>query len=236
MLVIATLGAFAGLITTLSGFGGGAFLVACLALLWDPLTALTISSLALLVGNAQRLYLFRSHFEWRYSLPVVMGSIPGALGGALIAVHTPSWLLQVAILVATLAGLAKVVLKLRTSLPRSILAPGSAAVGFLSATTGGGGFLMGPLLLSTGATGSLYIATGASAGVAIHCLRITGYSTTGLIDFSLLGQAAVLASTIMLGNLLGRHIRQRMGAARMLWLEYGTPAVCALVATVGLVL
>jgi hypothetical protein len=236
MLVIATLGAVAGLITTLSGFGGGAFLVACLALLWDPLTALTISSLALLVGNAQRLFLFRGAFDWRYSLPVILGAIPGALGGALLAANTPSWLLQVAILVATLAGLAKVLFKVTTSAPRSILAPGSAAVGFLSATTGGGGFLMGPLLLSTGATGSLYIATGASAGVAIHMLRITGYSTTGMIDYSLLGSALVLAATIMLGNLLGRHIRLRLGASKMLWLEYGAPVVCALIASAGLIL
>ncbi len=236
MLVIATLGVIAGLITTLSGFGGGAFLVACLALLWDPLTALTISSLALLAGNAQRLYLFRRDFQWRFSMPVVLGSIPGALGGALVAAHTPGWLLQVAILVATLAGAAKVLLKISGTAPRSILAPGSAAVGFLSATTGGGGFLMGPLLLSTGATGGLYIATGASAGVAIHCLRITGYSTTGLIDFSLLGQAIVLALAIMVGNLVGRYIRLRMGARKMLWLEYGAPLLCALVAAAGLLL
>lgn len=236
MLVIATLGAVAGLITTLSGFGGGAFLVACLALLWDPLTALTISSLALLAGNAQRLYLFRQEFDWRFSLPVILGAIPGAFGGALVAAHTPAWLLQVAILVATLAGMAKVLLRISATAPRSILGPGSAAVGFLSATTGGGGFLMGPLLLSTGATGSLYIATGASAGVAIHILRITGYSTTGLIDFSLIGYALLLAATIMLGNLVGRYIRLRIGAAKMLWVEYGAPVVCALVATAGLIL
>jgi uncharacterized membrane protein YfcA len=236
MLVIATLGVFAGLITTLSGFGGGAFLVACLALLWDPLTALTISSLALLAGNAQRLYLFRRDFQWRFSMPVVLGSIPGALGGALVAIHMPSWLLQVAILVATLAGAVKVLFKLSGTAPRSILGPGSAAVGFLSATTGGGGFLMGPLLLSTGATGGLYIATGASAGVAIHCLRITGYSTTGLIDYSLIGQAVLIAFAIMIGNVTGRVIRLRVGAAKMLWLEYGAPVVCALVASAGLML
>jgi uncharacterized membrane protein YfcA len=235
MLVIATLGAFAGLITTLSGFGGGAFLVASLALIWDPLAALTISSLALLFGNAQRLYLFRASFQFRYSLPVVVGAIPGALGGALLAAQAPAWLLQVAILLATLAGLAKFVFKISGQAPRSILGPGSAAVGFLSATTGGGGFLMGPLLLSTGAKGNLYIATGASAGVSIHILRITGYSTTGLIDTSLLGQAALIAVAIMFGNLLGRYIRNRMGPARMLWLEYGAPVLCAFVATLGLV-
>lgn len=234
MLVLTFLGVAAGLITTLSGFGGGAFLVASLALLWDPLTALTISSLALLGGNAQRLYLFRYHFDRRYAAPVVLGAMPGALGGALVAVHTPDWLLQVAILVATLAGVGKVLFRWSRPAPRSILAPGAAAVGFLSATTGGGGFLMGPLLLSTGATGGLYIATGASAGVAVHVLRITGYSTTGLIDFGLLGQALLLSVTIMLGNTIGRSIRENIGPAKMLWLEYGAPVVCAGIAFVGL--
>ena len=102
MLVLASLGVAAGLITTLSGFGGGVLLVTCLALLWDPLTALTISSLALLGGNAQRLFLFRADVDWRFSLPVVLGVIPGALGGALLATNMPGWLLHGAILVATL--------------------------------------------------------------------------------------------------------------------------------------
>jgi hypothetical protein len=88
--------------------------------------------------------------------------------------------------------------------------------------------------LSTGATGGLYIATGASAGVAAHVLRITGYSTTGLSDFGFLSQALLLAGTIMIGNTIGRSIREHMGPAKMLWLEYGAPVVCAGIAFLGL--
>lgn len=234
MLVLAMLGAAAGLITTLSGFGGGLFLVTCLALLWDPLSALTISSLALLGGNAHRLYLYRRHLDWSFAMPVIFGVMPGALGGALLATSMPSWLLQLAILAATLAALLHILVKRTAILPASYLAPGASAVGFLSATTGGGGFLLGPLLLSAGARGSRYIAIGASAGVAVHCLRIVGYSTTGLLDFEFLAQAVLLSGSIMVGNLLGRWIRHRAGEQRMRWLEVGAPALCAALALAGI--
>ncbi len=234
MLLLATLGLLAGLITTLSGFGGGLLLVTALALLWDPLTALTLSSLALLFGNAQRLWLFRRDWDRRLALPVVVGAIPGALAGALLATKAPTWILQVAIVAMTFIALLRLVAPSRITLPTSLLGPGACGVGLLSATTGGGGFLLGPLLLSTGISGGRYIATGASAGTAIHLFRVTGYSTTGIIDFSLINSVIIITLAILLGNLLGRKIRTELGSERMRWLEYGAPVVCAALALAGL--
>lgn len=234
MLLLASLGVAAGLITTLSGFGGGIFLVSCLALIWDPLTALTLSSLCLVLGNAQRLYLFRREFRWCYAKPVILGGIPGAFVGALLATQTPAWLLQVAILTITLLAVIRVILKLEWQMPRAALGPGSAAVGFLSATTGGGGFLMGPLLLSAGIVGNIYIATGASAGVAMHTFKIVGYSTSGLVDLTLIAQVVLITGMIMVGNTAGRIIRERAGEERLRWLEVAAPALCAILAFAGL--
>jgi uncharacterized membrane protein YfcA len=234
MLLLATLGLLAGLITTLSGFGGGLLLVTALALLWDPLTALTLSSLALLFGNAQRLWLFRRDWDRRLAIPIVLGAIPGALAGALLATKAPTWILQLAIVVMTGIAMLRLFAPARITVPTSFLGPGACGVGLLSATTGGGGFLLGPLLLSAGITGGRYIATGASAGTAIHLFRITGYSTTGIIDFSLIHSVIVITAAILLGNLLGRKIRTEMGDARMRWIEYGAPMLCAGLALAGL--
>jgi uncharacterized membrane protein YfcA len=234
MLLLATLGILAGLVTTLSGFGGGLLLVTALALLWDPLTALTLSSLALLFGNAQRLWLFRRDWDRRLAVPVVLGAIPGALAGALLATKAPSWILQSAIVGMTLVAMLRLLAPGRITLPTRFLGPGACGVGLLSATTGGGGFLLGPLLLSTGVSGGRYIATGASAGTAIHLFRITGYSTTGILDFTLIHSVIVITLAILLGNLLGRRIRTELGEARMRWLEYGAPVVCAALALAGL--
>lgn len=234
MLLLATLGVAAGLITTLSGFGGGVFLVTSLAVIWDPLTALTTTSLALLMGNAQRLFLFRRHFLASYSVPVIAGAIPGALGGAFLAAQTPDWILQAAIVVITFGAAARAFHRTEWSMRRRHLAPAAAGIGFLSATTGGGGFLMGPLLLSAGATGGLYIATGASAGVAIHIFRITGYSTSGLLDLSMFGQALLLGLTIMAGNLVGRSLRGKLSPRQITWIQYAAPVVCGALALAGL--
>ncbi|MCP4444422.1 MAG: TSUP family transporter [Myxococcales bacterium] len=234
MLLLASLGILAGLITTLSGFGGGLLLISALALLWDPLTALTLSSLALVFGNAQRLWLFRKDWDGEIAIPVVMGAIPGALAGALVASRAPSWILQVAIALMTALAILRFALPSRFCIPKRFLGLGAAGVGLLSATTGGGGFLLGPLLLSAGMTGGRYIAVGASAGTAIHTFRILGYSTTGIIDFSLLYSVALIAAAILLGNILGRNIRVRLGDARLRWIEFGTPVVCAALALAGL--
>ncbi len=234
MLFLTALGVLAGLITTLTGFGGGFFLVTSLALLWDPLSALTISSCALLIGNGQRLYLFRHTFDWTLALPVLLGSIPGALTGALIATSLPIWVLQAAIVLASVGSFVQLVVKRGATLPRWVLAPGAGLIGLLSATTGGGGFLMGPLLLSAGAAGSRYIAVGAGVGVAIHSFRLLGYSHNGLIDESRLGSAAVIALAIVVGNYAGRGIRLRVGERSMRWVEYGAPILCAGLAIAGL--
>ncbi len=234
MLLLVTLGILAGLITTLSGFGGGLVLVTALALLWDPLTALTLSSLALLFGNAQRVWLFRQQWDRELAVPIVLGAIPGALVGALLATKAPSWILQVAIVSMTLIALLRLLSPARVTLPTSVLGPGACGVGLLSATTGGGGFLLGPLLLSTGASGGRYIATGATAGTAIHLFRIAGYSTTGILDFALIHSVIAITIAILLGNILGRRIRREVGETRMRWLEYGAPVLCAALALAGL--
>ena len=235
MFLLAALGTLAGLITTLSGFGGGLLLVTALALIWDPLSALTLSSLALLAGNAQRLWLFRHDWDRRLAMPIVLGAIPGALLGALFATKAPVWILQVAIVAMTLLSTLRLLAKTPPTLPRYLLAPGAFGVGALSATTGGGGFLLGPLLLSAGATGGRYIAVAASAGTAIHFFRIAGYGAGGMIHLDLIGSVVIITIAILLGNLLGRYVRIRMGATRIRWIEYGAPVVCACLALAGLV-
>ena len=234
MLLLASLGLLAGLITTLSGFGGGLLLVSALALIWDPLTALTLSSLALVCGNAQRFWLFRHDWDPGFALPLILGAMPGALAGALLATRAPTWILQVAIVVMTLAATLRLLSPGSRPLSPRLLGPGAFGVGLLSATTGGGGFLLGPLLLSAGASGSRYIAVAASAGTTIHVFRIIGYSTAGMIDWSLLQSVGVITLAILLGNVLGKKIRLQMGEQRMRWLEFGAPIVCAGLALAGL--
>ena len=170
-MLLALLGVAAGLITTVSGFGGGMMLVSALALLWDPLTALTVSSLALLVGNAQRLFMFRRSVRLRVAAPLVFGAVPGSLLGALVAGSLPPLFLQIAILGVTGLALWRAVSRTTWVFPMRALGPSAAAIGALAAMSGGGGFLLGPMMLSAGIIGETYIATGALTAVFIHMGR-----------------------------------------------------------------
>jgi uncharacterized membrane protein YfcA len=186
------------------------------------------------VGNAQRLFLFREHFVLRYALPPVLGAVPGALIGSLLATSVPDAVLRVAIVVATLLAMGKIALGNRLSVPPVAVVPVAAGVGFISATSGGGGFLLAPIILSSGAKGGSYIAAASTTGVAIHLFRITGYASTGLIDLTLVLQAALLSLTIVAGNLTGRRLRHHLDGRAITILEYGAPAAGAVIATFGL--
>jgi uncharacterized membrane protein YfcA len=89
-MVLVPLGIAAGMLTTLTGAGGGMFLLVVMALVWDPLTALTVSALALLVGNSHRLWLFRQEVSRKVLIPMLCGGIPGSLLGSTLAVALPA--------------------------------------------------------------------------------------------------------------------------------------------------
>ncbi len=235
MLLVA-LGVTAGLITTVSGFGGGMVLVSALALLWDPLTALTVSSLALLVGNAQRLYMFRRGIRPRVAAPLVLGAVPGSLVGALVAGSLPPLVLQASILGVTGLALWRAISGTTWAFPIRALGPAAAAIGALAAMSGGGGFLLGPLLLSAGIMGDTYIATGAVTAVFIHTGRLAGYGANGMIHADTFLVAAGIAASIVAGNVLGRWVRGRLSDRSMRGVEYAAPIACALLALAGTVL
>jgi uncharacterized membrane protein YfcA len=232
--MILLVGIAAGMMTTVAGFGGGMMLVAVLAWTRDPLTALSLSSLALWVGNANRLFLFRHGIQLRFALPILAGVVPGVLIGNAVALHTPAWILHIAIVAVTLFSVAQALLKPSFALPRKLVTPLASGVGFLSATSGGGGFLLGPILLSSGARDALYLSTGALAGVSIHALRIAGYTSAGLVTAERLQEAALLAAAIVAGNLLGRSLRTRLSQTSVRYCELGAPLICAAAALIGL--
>jgi uncharacterized membrane protein YfcA len=232
-MLFAALGVAAGLITTVSGFGGGMLLVSCLAIVWDPLAAITVSSVALLVGNAQRLFMFRAHVRPRVAAQLVAGAIPGSLLGAMVATSLPGYVLQSAIIGITGLALARSYFGGNWALPIRALGPGAAAVGALAAMSGGGGFLLGPMVMSAGITGNAFLATGAVTAVFIHIARLTGYAAGGIIERDMMATAIGIAGCIVVGNVLGRSVRRRLSETSQGHVEHGVMVACAAAAIAG---
>jgi hypothetical protein len=232
--LILLLGLVAGIVTTLTGAGGGVLLILSLSLVVGPRAALAVSAPVLLVGNLHRLTLYRRRVDLGVALPLVAGALPGSLLGGALAVSLPPLALRGVFLGVTAYAALRAFGARAWVPPHALLAPAGVLVGGVSATSGGAGLLVSPLLLSSGLTGERYIATSATVALATHVGRLTAYGARGMYSREMLVFAAVSTVTVVLGNLVGDRLRFLVREPRRATLaEHGTLAACALLAVLG---
>ncbi len=229
VVLVACLGVIAGAITTVAGMGGGLVLLAALAALEGPHTALAWTAPALMLGNLHRVGLYRRHVDWRAAGWIALGAVPAAFVAGLVATRLPAWVLAAALLAVGGLGLAKVAGWLRWTPSVRATVPLGALSGVLIASGGGAGVVMGPTLLARGLRGTPYIATMASLAVALHATRLAAYGAGGLADGETLLVGGLIAACIGAGNRVGDRLRRRVGEA---W--QGRAQVGALVLCMGL--
>lgn len=210
MVLLALLGLVAGVLTTLAGMGGGLFLLVAVGLMTGPKEALAVTAPALLVSNAHRAFLFRQHVDRRLAGIVALGVIPGALAGALVLPEIPEVVVALLFTASTVVALLRATGRLKIQLGGRWIIVYSVVIGALTATSGGAGMLIAPLVLSTGLSGSAYVATVAVCAIAMHVGRVIGYGTVGLLVAEQLPIVATLLGGLVLGNLLGRRLRGRL--------------------------
>jgi uncharacterized membrane protein YfcA len=234
-ILVLVLGLCAGILTTLAGAGGGVLLIVSLSLLLGPHAALAATAPTLLVGNAHRCLLYRDRIDRPIALRVALGAIPGSLLGGLLAVSIPKLVIELLFLTVTGYAVLRALGARGFTPPRQWLAPAGAVVGGVSATGGGAGLILSPLLLSTGLSGERYIATSAAVALCTHVGRLAGYSARGLVSRQLLGVAALATVAVVAGNLTGDRLRPYVAAPRRVaFVENATLALCAALATLGI--
>jgi uncharacterized protein len=232
--VLILIGLFAGALTTLAGAGGGVFLILALSLLVGPHVALAASAPTLLVGNLHRLGLYRGQVDRSVALRVIAGALPASLVAGAVTVALPAVALRLLLgAVVAYAG-ARAFGRLAWAPPPALLTPAGAVVGGVSATSGGAGLLVAPLLLSMGLTGKAYVATTAAVALATHVGRLAGYGSRGLLSAEVLAIAATTTFAVVGGNLVGDRLRALLDPRRTALLEHGILALCAGLAVLGL--
>ena len=225
----------AGVLTTVTGIGGGQVLLICLSLLWeDPVAALTVTAPALLAGNAHRAHLFRDAVNWKIALALVAGALPGSFVGGLFVVDAPQRLLYGLMVVTTTIAVLRSLGHLRFSVSPFLFLPAGIVVGAITAGGGGAGLLVAPLLISAGLFGDRFIATSAVSSTAAHFGRLVAYGAAGLLTTTNLAWAGGLAVCITVGNVLGRGLRERLGETTTRRLEVGALVLAVALAVTGL--
>ncbi len=234
LFAMVVLGLAAGVLTTVSGMGGGLLIVFVLSWMLGPKPGLAVSAAALLCGNLHRAVLYRHAAPRSVLTPLLLGLVPGALVGAVLTGGLPDAVLRWLMIAVALLAVARALAFADWQVPRRWLVPSGAAVGAVAATAGGAGVLLGPVLLSSGLAGEGYLAATAVASVALHGIRVVGYSAVGLFTAAWLPHVAVLAVAILAGNLLGHRLRGHIPPRVSSLIEIATPLVCAIVAAVGM--
>ncbi|MEM6954167.1 MAG: TSUP family transporter [Myxococcota bacterium] len=229
--MVLPLGLAAGFVTTVAGLGGGLLLTVVLAALISPIEALAIAAPALLLGNLHRMWLFRSHLDATFLRAFLVGAGPGALVGALAAVALPEWFVRAAIAVSLALAVAKQVGWIRFSPSARSRGVVSFMAGAITATSGGGGLILGPLLLASGAKGPRFVASASAIASVMHLCRAAGYGAGGVVSGRLLLLSAVLGGAILVGNTLGKRLR--LSERTSLRLTYSVLVVCVAATVVG---
>lgn len=231
--LVLPLGLAAGALTTIAGLGGGMMLVLVFSFVWDVPTALAVSAPALLLGNLHRVWLFRRSVDRRLAANLALGALPASFVGGLLAVVVPAWVLHWLLVATTAFAIAKQLGFVTVSKRPSRMVPVGIGAGFLTATSGGGGLLVAPVLLASGLRAEAYVATGAVIAVAMHIGRIGAYGFGGLIDGESLLTSAALAVAIIFGNALGKGARPSITEGTKLRIAWGAMATAVVLALAG---
>lgn len=232
-LVVILFGVLAGVLTTVTGLGGGLLLVIALAMVFDPVTALSGTALGLLIGNLHRVALYRRELSGRTALPVVLGAVPGAVIAGLVVAWLPAWLVFSVMVGIGLVGLVRE-LGAKWTVPTWAGAPVGLITGIISASSGGGGVIVAPYVLARGHAGASYVGTIALIAACMHVARIAAYGAGGATGWEAIQLGVILAVALPLGNLAGHAVRVRLEPRVERALQLGIVAVSLLAAGVGL--
>ncbi len=229
------LGGFAGALTTLAGLGGGLVMTLAMAAVVGPTEALATAAPALLLGNTHRVWMYRAHIKDTKPSPFlfVIGAVPGALLGGALVVALPELVLQTLLVCAALLALARELELFRWRPGAKAAIPGAFATGLVTATSGGGGLLLGPLLLASNIKMERFVVTASLVAGAVHISRLVAYGAGGLMSWGILGHALVLGVAILAGNLVGRSGRRFLNEKRGTQLTWLVLLVCLVLSLAG---
>lgn len=233
-LLAVVLGLGAGILNTLSGFGGGLLLTLALAPVLGPSSALVVTAPALAIGHVHRALGYREHVDVGIARRFILGAVPGAMVGALLAASVPESIVALALLLSTALATAQALRWIPTELGRRALIPGAGAVGFLAGSCGGGGVMLPPTLMSAGLTGRRFVATAAAGALAVQVVRIATYGLAGMVALAQLPSMIAVALGLIGGNTLGRRFARHIDDDRMAALTRSTLAVAIVLSLWGL--
>ncbi|MCR4324757.1 MAG: sulfite exporter TauE/SafE family protein [Candidatus Curtissbacteria bacterium] len=203
---------FSEIVGTIAGFGSSTIFLPLALLFFDFKTALVLVALMHVFGNIGRISFFKHGLDKRilliFGIPSIVLTLLGALLVSFIPQHILKGILGVFLIVYAGVSFWKEDLKVKSSLPNSIL--GGGLSGFLAGLIGTGGALRGAFLTAFGLPKEKYIATAAAIALAVDITRIPVYLAGGFLSSKYYWYIPFLFIIALAGSFVGKQIVKRI--------------------------
>lgn len=209
-ILLFVLGLAAWFFSTVAAGGAATLLIPIITFLLGVQMVAPIISVAALIANPSRAYLFRHHVDWQVIRYMLSGSIIGAVIGAWFLTRMNAQIIQIVL------GLFLISYVLQDKFSKTKLSikmklvwffPLGFSVSFLSGLIGATGPVHNPFMLSYGLEKERLVGTKAVNSIVMQLTKLISYGAFGALSLQIVGYGLILGAGAVLGVFLaGKHL------------------------------
>ncbi|HEX6142760.1 MAG TPA: sulfite exporter TauE/SafE family protein, partial [Geminicoccaceae bacterium] len=205
-LALVLISALTSFLTAAVGIGGGAVLLACMAVLMPPSALIPVHGMVQIGSNAGRTLIMLGHVEHRILLPFALGSALGVALGGLVVVQLPPAALQI--------GLAGFILwstwgRVPSAIGRLAVSGAGLVSSFLTMFFGATGAFVASMLKSMRLGRMEHVASQAACMSLQHALKVLTFGLLGFAYGPWVPLIALMIASGFLGTVLGKRVLMR---------------------------
>lgn len=216
-LLLFILGSLAWFFSTVAAGGAATLLIPIITFLLGAQMVAPTISVAALIANPSRAFIFRNHIDWQVIRYLLTGSVIGAIIGAWLLTRFNSQIIQV-ILALFLVSYVLQDKFSKTKLPLKMklhwFFPLGFSVSFLSGLIGATGPVHNPFMLSYGLEKERLVATKAMNSLVMQLTKLISYGAFGALSIQIAGYGMVLGAGAVLGVFMARKHLENIDATQ----------------------
>ena len=211
------LGTLAWFFSTVAAGGAATLLIPIITFLLGAQMVAPVISVAALIANPSRAFLFRHHVDWQVLRYLLTGSVIGAIIGAWLLTRMDIKIIQI------ILGVFLISYVLQDKLSKTNLAikmklhwffPLGFSVSFLSGLIGATGPVHNPFMLSYGLEKERLVATKAINSFAMQLTKLISYGAFGALSVQIAGYGLILGAGAVVGVILARKHLENINVAQ----------------------